>query len=315
MTRFDVSSIGLCDVDILGRPIKAIPPEGKLELIEQIRMTVAGTAGATAMDCGILGVSVQGVFTVGKDDIGDYIRSKLTGFGVDCSLIKQTDKAQTSASILPIPESGGRPALHVMGASAIFNVDESEYDAVLDAKIIHVGGTGLLKSFDGEPTVKLLKKAKELGRITTYDLIGASAKTFELVKPCLPYIDYFIPSIEEASEMSHLTDPKEIAQFYKKLGAKNAVLTMGGDGVYISPESGEDFTLPAYDIQVVDTTGCGDSFSAGIIVGLVKGWDLHKSARFASTVAAKVAMGLGSDGKLVSFDDTINAMSTLKLKM
>lgn len=314
MPRFDVSSIGLCDVDLLGRPITHIPPEGKLELINQIRMTVAGTAGATAMDCGILGVSVQGVFTVGKDDLGDYICSKLTGFGVDCSLIKRTDKAQTSASILPIPKSGGRPALHVTGASAIFNVDESEYDAVLDAKIIHVGGTGLLQSFDGEPTVRLLKKAKELGRTTTFDLIGASAKTFALVEPCLPYIDYFIPSIEEAGEMSGLTDPKAIAQFYKDRGVKNAVLTMGGDGVYVSPETGEDFTLPAYDIEVIDTTGCGDSFSAGIIVGLIKGWDLYQSARFASAVAAKVVMGLGSDGKLVSFEDTIHTMNTLKTK-
>lgn len=314
MTRFDVSSIGLCDVDVLGRPITAIPPEGKLELIEQIRMTVAGTAGATAIDCSILGVSVQGVFTVGKDDLGDYICSKLTGFGVDCSLIKRTDKAQTACSILPIPESGGRPALHVVGASAFFNVDESEYDAVLDAKIIHVGGTGLLKSFDGEPTLKLLQKAKELGRTTTYDLIGASEKTFDLVKPYLPYIDYFMPSIEEASEMSRLTDPKEISKFYKNLGAKNILLTMGGDGVYISPQSGEDFSIPAYDIKVVDTTGCGDSFSAGIIVGLIKGWDLHQSARFASAVAAKIAMGLGSDGKLISFDDTLHAMNTFKTK-
>lgn len=114
--------------------------------------------------------------------------------------------------------------------------------------------------------------------------------------------------------MSRLTDPKAIAQFYKDRGVKNAVLTMGGDGVYVSPETGEDFTLPAYDIELIDTTGCGDSFSAGIIVGLIKGWDLHQSARFASAVAAKVAMGLGSDGKLVSFEDTIHTMNTLKTK-
>ncbi|RWF34842.1 MAG: kinase, partial [Mesorhizobium sp.] len=53
---------------------------------------------------------------------------------------------------------------------------------------------------------------------------------------------------------------------------------------------------------------------AGIIVGIVKGWDLRQSARFASAVAAKVAMGLGSDGKLVSFDDTVAAMNSLPVK-
>ena len=86
---------------------------------------------------------------------------------------------------------------------------------------------------------------------------------------------------------------------------------MGGEGVYVSPEDGDDFTLPAFDVAVSDTTGCGDSFTAGIIVGLHRGWDLRRSATFASAVAARVAMGLGSDGKLVSFDDTIEAMNTL----
>ncbi|MDI2091225.1 carbohydrate kinase family protein [Commensalibacter oyaizuii] len=314
MARFDVTSIGLCVVDLLGRVVHRIPEGGKLELIDEIRMTVAGTAGATAMDCGILGLSAQAVITVGQDDMGDYICSKLSSFGVDCSLVKRTDKTQTASTILPINAKGERPALHVLGASAVFTIDDKDMDAVLDANIIHVGGTGLLKAFDGEPTVQLLKKAKALGRTTTFDLIGASAQTFTVVEPCLPYIDYFIPSIEEASEMSGLTDPKQVAQFYKERGVKNAVLTMGGDGVYVSPQMGDDFTLPAFDISVVDTTGCGDSFSAGIIVGLTKGWDLKKSALFASAVAAKVAMGLGSDGKLVSFEDTIEAMNTLNFK-
>jgi sugar/nucleoside kinase (ribokinase family) len=67
-------------------------------------------------------------------------------------------------------------------------------------------------------------------------------------------------------------------------------------------------------VPVSDTTGCGDSFTAGVIVGLVKGWDLAKIARFASAVASQVAQGLGSQGKLESFDDTMKAMDSLPTK-
>ena len=72
--------------------------------------------------------------------------------------------------------------------------------------------------------------------------------------------------------------------------------------------------MPAHAIKVVDTTGCGDSFTAGIIGGVAHGWPLKAGARFATTVAAKVAMGLGSDGKLKSFDDTVEAMKTWPLR-
>lgn len=314
MARFDVSSIGFYVLDILGRPVTRIPEGGRADYIEEIRMTVAGTAGATAVDCAILGLSTQAVTTVGDDEMGDFLHAKMVKFGVDCGLVKRSGATQTSATILPVRPNGERPALHVPGTAAIFTVADEDLDAALDARVVHVGGTGLLKAFDGEPTVRLLKKAKALGRITTFDLIQANPETFALVEPCLPYIDYFVPSIEEAGEMAGAHDPREVARFYKARGVKNAILTMGADGVYVSPEKGEDFILPAFDIPVSDTTGCGDSFTAGIIVGIIKGWELREAARFASAVAAKVAMGLGSDGKLVSFEDTLEAMNSLPLR-
>lgn len=314
MAKYDVSSIGFYVLDILGRPVTRIPEGGRADYIEEIRMTVAGTAGATAVDCSILGLKTLAVTTVGEDEMGDFLVAKMEKFGVDCSMVARDGSVQTSATILPVRPNGERPALHVPGTAATFTVTADRLDAALDADIVHFGGTGLLKSFDGEPTVNLLKRAKELGRTTTFDLIQATPETFRLVKPMMPYVDYFVPSIEEASEMAGLTDPKEVAAFYRDLGAGNVLLTMGGNGVHVSPADGEDFHLPAFAIDLVDTTGCGDSFTAGIIVGLAHKWPLSDCARFANAVAAKVAMGLGSDGKLTSFEDTIEAMNTLPLR-
>ena len=274
-------------------------------------MTVAGTAGATSVACAMLGIRTRSVTTVGSDDMGDFLVAKMKGYGVDCELVSRTRDTQTSATILPVRPNGERPALHVPGSANAFSVRAGDLDAALDARIVHVGGTGLMKAFDGEPTIALLRRAKALGRITTFDLIQATPETIALVEPCLPYLDYFVPSIDEASEMAGTSHVAEVARFFQARGVKNCILTLGAHGVYVAPEHGAAFALPAFDIPVSDTTGCGDSFTAGLIVGLTKGWDLRESARFASAVAAKVAMGLGSQGKLESFDDTLHAMRSL----
>ncbi len=315
VTKFDVSSVGFSVLDILGRPVSAIPPGGRAAFIEEIRMTVAGTAAATAVDCAILGLKTRMVTAVGDDDMGDFLTSKMERFGIECSMVKRISGVPTSATILPIRPNGERPALHVPGTAAAFTLIESEYEGALDARVIHVGGTGLLKAFDGEPTLTFLKQAKALGRTTTFDLIQSNPETIELVAPLLPYIDYFVPSIDEAGEMAGSADPAAVAAFFRAKGVKNSFLTLGADGVYVMPERGAAFHVPAFDIPVADTTGCGDSFTAGVIVGIIKGWDLPYTARFASAVAAKVAMGLGSDGKLVSLDDTLEALRRLPTKV
>lgn len=314
MTNFDVSCVGFAVLDILGRPVTHIPDGGRADFIEQIRMTVAGTAAATAMDCAILGLRTRMVSSVGTDDMGDFMIAKMQGYGMDTAMVARDPGEQTSATILPVRPNGERPALHVRGTAKNFTLRPDQYAAALDAPIVHLGGTGLLWAFDGQPSVDFLKAAKAAGRTTTFDLIQANPETVEKVLPLLPHIDYFVPSIEEAEEMAGTSGPADTARYFRARGVRNAILTLGGDGVYIDPEEGEPFALPAHDIDVVDTTGCGDSFTAGIIAGLSRGWDLRECARFASAVAAKVAMGLGSDGTLTSFDDTLAAMNNLPLK-
>ena len=71
---------------------------------------------------------------------------------------------------------------------------------------------------------------------------------------------------------------------------------------------------PAYDINVVDTTGCGDAFDAGMIVALIKDMDLESSLKFATTTSGLVATGLGSDAGIVDYEDTIKKMNSLKTK-
>ena len=312
--RYDVSVIGLYILDVLGRPVRRIPDRGNVDFIEEIRLTVAGTAGGTVVDTAKLGLKSLAVGAVGDDEKADWVLMTMQKHGIDTSAMQRLKGVPTSATILNVRPNGDRPALHVRGASDHFDVAPAMYDQVFDAPIIHLGGTGLLKALDGPASVTLLKEAKRRGRIVTFDLIGANAETIAIVAPLLPYIDYFMPSIEEARDMSGQGTPEDCASFYLDKGTTCCVFTLGGDGAYYAHRDGTRLMSPAYDVKVVDTTGCGDAFDAGFITSLHHKMDTETALRFAQAAAGLVATGLGSDAGIISFADTLNTMKNWKIK-
>lgn len=313
-THHDVAVIGLYILDILGRPVSRIPERGGVDFIDEIRLTVAGTAGGTVIDTAKLGLKSLAVGAVGDDEKADWVLMTLQKHGIDTSLMQRIKGVPTSATILNIRPNGERPALHVRGASDHFEVPPALYDRVFDAPIIHLGGTGLLKRLDGPASLALLREAKARGRTVTFDLIAANAETARIVLPLLPFIDYFMPSIEEAREMSGQATPEDCARYYLDHGAAACVFTLGGDGAFYAHRDGTRLRQKAFDISVVDTTGCGDAFDAGMIAAIHHGMDVEVSLRFAQATAGLVATGLGSDAGITSFEDTLRATKSWKVK-
>lgn len=310
----DVAVIGLYILDILGRPVTAIPEGGNVEFIEEIRLTVAGTAGGTAVDCAKLGLRTLAVGAVGADEKADWVLGRLRQFGVDVSEMRRIPGVPTSATILNVRPNGERPALHVRGASDHLELGPEDHDRILAPPIVHLGGTGLLRRLDGAQSVALLRAARARGRTTTWDLVGARAETAALVFPLLPWIDWFMPSVEEAAVMCGLSDPADIARFYLDRGVTACVLTMGAEGAYYAHRDGTRIRSPAWDIPVVDTTGCGDAFDAGIIAAIRHGMDIETALRFAQAAAGLCARGLGSDAGIESFAQVTDCMARWTLR-
>jgi sugar/nucleoside kinase (ribokinase family) len=312
--RYDVSVIGFFVLDMLGRPVTKIPDRGNVEFIEEIRLTVAGTAGGTVVDTAKLGLKSLAVGAVGDDEKADFIMFTLKKHGIDTSAMQLLKGVPTSATILNVRPNGERPALHMRGASDHFDVPTSMYDQVLDAPIIHLGGTGMLHKLDGPSSLKLLQAAKARGRTVTFDLIAVNAKTMDIVQPLLPLIDYFMPSIEEANDLSGQTNASDCAKFFFDRGATCCIFTLGSEGAYYAHRDGTRLKSPAYDIKIVDTTGCGDAFDAGFIASLHHKMDTETALRFAQASAGLVGTGLGSDAGIVSFEDTLQKMKNWKIK-
>ena len=294
MAKFDAIFVGLTILDIAGRPVSKIPDGGNVEFIDEIRLNPAGTAAGAVMNAAKLGARCATVACLGADEKADLILDFYRRLGIDCSLVQRTDKAATSATILAIRPNGERPALHCRGASDHLYVAETEFDAVCDARVLHHGGAGLIAAMDGGQSAKLLRHAKEKGLITTFDLIAPNQTTLSLMTDLLPSVDYFMPSLEEAALLSGRADPADAAAFFMDLGAAACIFKMGEKGSYARTRDGA-FRTPAFKVPVIDTTGCGDAYCGGFVVGLVEGLDLEAACRLGAAAAALVATGLGSD--------------------
>lgn len=309
MPKFDAAFVGFATLDIAGRPVVKLPDGGGIAFLDEIRMNPAGTAAGAALNAAKLGTNATFVFCVGNDEKGDFIVHACEKLGLDCSMVQRTDDIQTSTTILTIRPNGDRPCLHCRGASDRLFVEEDQFAAVCDAKFLHLGGTGFIRAMENGQSTKLLKYAKSHGLVTTFDLIGPEADTVDKLRDMLPFVDYFMPSMEEAEQMSGLSDPSDIGRFFMDLGASNCVFKWGANGSFVKTKDGE-FRLPAFKVDVSDTTGCGDSYCGGFIAGLNLGYDLEKACLLGTATSALVASGLGSDAGVVDLETTLAFMKT-----
>src|SRR5579884_3787862 len=119
----NVITLGVHVVDVLVRPVTEIPEGQGGTLVEQIRITAAGSAGGTALTLAKLGATVRSAGAVGRDAVGDMLLMLLERAGIDTTLPVRRDDAPTSATVLPIRPNGDRPALHVIGANGTYGGD------------------------------------------------------------------------------------------------------------------------------------------------------------------------------------------------
>lgn len=301
-----VSVVGLYILDVLGRHMSEMPPVGGSDRIDEIRLTVAGTAGGTAVDCAKLGMNTIAFGALGDDDNAEVVLSLMRRHGIRTTHMQRIIDATTSSTILPILPSGERSAWHAPGASSRFYPLDADIEAALESDFVHLGGTGRLGEFDGSASRDFLARAKAAGCTTTLDLISARAEVAELIDPLMPYVDYYIPSIDEVARLTGYEDVKAAARHYIDLGAANCCITLGAQGSYLRSRHGVSCFVPAIqNIEVCDTTGCGDAYSAGFIAALDQGWSLEFCGYFATAASALVATGLGSDAGIVSLRETL----------
>jgi len=311
MSRRDqpVVCLGILVADIIGRPLRAVPAPGRLVLVDEMILHTGGCAVNTATALARLGIPVEVIGKVGQDALGSFVVDALVERGIGTRGITHDARVGTSGTMVLVDPDGERRFVHYIGANACLTLMDIDLPMIEAASILHVGGSLVLPGIDGEPTAELLRGARANGVVTFLDTVwDDTGKWMQTLEPCLPHLDYFIPSLPEAQAITGLTDPLAVGRALLEYGTGTVALKMGDKGCLVLTQDGRQVRMGAYDVPVVDATGAGDAFAAGFIAGVWHGWPLEETAMLANAVGALCVTGVGASGGVRSLEETFEFM-------
>ena len=307
--------LGIMVADVVGRPLRSVPDPGRLALVDEMGLYAGGCAINTATVLARFDLPVEVVGKIGEDPFGDFLLDVLDRRGIGVAGVQRDDAAGTSATMVMVAPDGERRFVHYIGANAQLTLADVDMALVQRASILHVGGSLVLPGIDGEPTAELLRQAQAAGLLTFLDTVwDDSGRWMELLEPCLPHIDYFVPSLPEARALTGHEEPEQIGRSLLDCGAGAVGIKMGNAGCLVMDQKGVSFRLPAFQVEAVDATGAGDAFTAGFVAGVWQGWSLEKTARLANAAGALCVTGSGAAGNTRSLSETLDFMASTPLR-
>jgi sugar/nucleoside kinase (ribokinase family) len=306
-----VTVLGAHILDVLGRPVEAIPPGQGSTRLQEIRATAAGTAAGAGVDLAKLGARVLAVGAIGDDLLGDIIATAMARHGVDTSGLSRKSGAQTSATILPIRGNGERPALHVPGATPLLELADVDLDRVRRSRALLVGAPDALGAIVGDGLGQVVAAARAGGALIAVDVLHPGCpRDLERIAGLLSTADWFLPNGDQLLALTGRDDIVSGIADVLALGTGGVAVTLGADGCLVGwQRGGAPVALPAINVDVVDTTGCGDGFTAGMLAGLLLGLSPIDAAWLGTACGSLVATGLGSDAGIENFPQVLDFLS------
>ncbi|MBI3005992.1 MAG: carbohydrate kinase family protein, partial [Ignavibacteriales bacterium] len=274
------------------------PKKGGLRQIEDIILTTGGNVSNVGIDLAKLGFHVGAITRVGKDRLAEVLLQEYANHHVDVSGVLVDKDAQTSATMISVDRSGERTFLHTRGCMVNFRVSDilSQLNFIRNAKFLVFGYLGLIPEMERELSKLFRTIKKRTGVKILVDTGGLphrfSKKEF---RRFLPWVDYFIPSFEEAVALTGKKTPERIVEFLFDAGVRILVgVKLAAKGCYIATREKVAYVRAARVKKVVDTTGAGDAFVAGFVAGMLKGFDPFQAARIGNATAASCVMSMGA---------------------
>lgn len=294
-----IATVGVHVLDTHVLRVETIPERSDGALVDTIRVSAAGTAGGTGLVLARLGAEVLSFGAVGTDPLADVLLGLLEREGIDVSGLVRKDDLQTSASVIPVRPNGDRPAWHCIGANGGFTLDDLDPTRLDGLTHLHLGGPEFL---GGEAAGALLGLAHERGLTTSVDVLApGDPDLLGWIGDCLPQVDYLLPNDEQVLGFTGADDLVAGCRALLDRGVGCVAATAGAEGaVVVTPE--ETIEVAAFPVDVVDTTGCGDAFSAGFLRGLSLGLGLREAATLGCATAGQVAQGVGTDAGAYDLD-------------
>ncbi len=268
--------------------ISAYPKSGELTQIHDVELAPGGCVPNVALDLKRIdpSLTVWAVGRIGDDAEGQYLTDVLQQGGVNTRYLSVGPEKTSFTEVMSIP-GGQRTFFCHAGASAKFglgNMPWNEHPAIL-----HLGYFLLLKTVDEGDGLRILRQAKQSGIKTSIDMVSENSDRYQLVIPCLPYTDYLIINELEASKLTGMAPENlpAMGQRLLEMGVREKVIIHMAEKSICCSQNGcviqGSYLLPEGYIQ--GTTGAGDAFCAGALLGIYENMPEKDILSFATSCA------------------------------
>ncbi|MFW9830261.1 MAG: carbohydrate kinase family protein [Candidatus Thorarchaeota archaeon] len=280
---------------------------GPLNSISSFRKLPGGAPANVAVGIARLGIACGFIGKISSDAFGAFLFKTLEQNGVWIDGIIRTTEAPTALAFVNRTDTGDREFLFYRDTCAdiLLTEDDLPIEWLQNIKFLHVGGVSLTRNPSRRATIKAAALASQHGATVTFDpnirldLWNNDIEECRLVlNQVLTNTDIFLPSQEELLLLTGKENLEEAVEDVHRIGPRIICVKQGAKGSFISSQQSlskyHQFNQAAFNVDVVDTTGAGDGFDAGLIVGLVTGLSLSEAVLNATAVASLVISKLGA---------------------
>lgn len=314
----DCLCAGIIVADSVCQPIDRMPAPGRLARTDRVEFTIGGCASNVAVDMARLGLRVGVSGRVGEDVFGREVRDRLIAANVDCSGLIMSTTAPTSSTFVLNVKGEDRRFIHCVGANAEYDGGQVTSEEIAAAKILYVGGFGLLEGLTPEKVIRMFRIAREAGVTTVLDVVMPESGNHLLgwIREVLPWTDFFFPNSDEATQLldgvtdfDGVIDVVTQTRRFCELGAGTVVVTCGSQGAVLN-SSKQRLKSGVYPVEPVDATGTGDAFVSGFLSGLLNGADLGKCLELGTAMGASCVRCMGATTGVFNSDELNQFVST-----
>ncbi len=280
------------------------PQKGETVLTERLELVCGGKGANQAYAMARLGGEVTMLGAVGKDASGQALCENLQKSGVCTDHLMRLEEVSTGTAVVMVSEDGDNSIVVVSGANS--HVDRAYIDSKLDCiKACDIVVMQLEIPLD--TVVYAARLAKSLGKLVVLDPAPARndlpdelLACVDLLKPNETELQILLGGSEEDFDLA--------AARLQERGVQNVLITLGAQGIFVKEQQGKSSHLAAIPVKAVDTTAAGDSFIAGVTVGLARGQSLLQAVHFANYAASIVVTRKGAQSSIPHLCEVQEAM-------
>jgi 2-dehydro-3-deoxygluconokinase len=305
--RRDVAVVGPLNIDLLiiGDAPASFEELTRWEGPAEIHMTAAGSVGYLVQDLAHLGLDVGLVSCLPDDPLGAFVLDALRRAGVDTSRVRLVPGSVGAiGAYLLLFGSRKRPLTYRLPTHEPWPLafEPADIDYLLDARLLHCGGYLHFDSVYHGATTDLFRRARARGLITAIDtqfpLKPLPRPWLPAMVDILPYVDVLFADEREARSLANREDLAEAAAILREAGPPTVVVKQGSEGSWVFTAEGTLHQPATHTAPLVDSIGAGDAFDAAFLLGLLEGWPLEHTARFAAVTAGFTVGGVGGSSAM-----------------